>query len=315
MACFGKRTHAVRRAQIVRIAAVAASPDHPEIAIRAARRVGLPGRRIGAVPILAPFLDVAECVVESPRIRRRLAYRHRYFVLWTAEVRAAGVLEKCGGQRVSGPEQLGGAGARGVLPFGLRRQTVRQAFLFRQPVAERFRVVPTHEHDGFVVLFRKTVLAAQRAMRRIELLILRVGYLEHARVKCVADAHPVHGFLVVVAVTEPFRGDMKPARVSLGKSSYQFRPRRVGERSDQVVRNGVALAHEKAARFHPHELHAEGVGEFAAFGSRGGGERRESQHRSAHEILLPAWIGVSRTPLRLVQVFQMARWTSDLARE
>ena len=178
----------VRRRGIVRLAGGAgdvlraflpraAAQDAFRAAFRAARI--LPAFGILRVEIVAPFCHVAVHVVQPERVGLLLADRLRGVVGVVARPRMGGEL-----LFIAVEIQLArGACAAGVLPFGLRRQTIavggeiafpragrvarRQAFRLGAEIAEQRGVRPADAFDGMVVMLEfRGILAHDFRSRR-----------------------------------------------------------------------------------------------------------------------------------------------------
>jgi hypothetical protein len=92
-------------------------------------------------------------------------------------------------------------GSAGIFPFRLRRQPVRQTFLFTEPPAKSFCVVPAHEDNGLMVLDGKAKLAPHKAVRRIELLEPGISDFVRADIERVAYSHFVGGPFISITIS------------------------------------------------------------------------------------------------------------------
>src|SRR5207244_36702 len=117
-----------------------------------AQGVGHLAVRIRAVPIGTPLPDVAVHVKEAPGVgrertdgRRRLAINA---LLPPVIGPVAVIVGLVGRDGRAGAERRGGAGAAGILPFGLGRQAVDDALEPGQFVAELLTILPADILDG-----------------------------------------------------------------------------------------------------------------------------------------------------------------------
>ena len=194
---------------------MAAAACDAKIARNVANRIGLFARNVRSVPVGTPFFDVAVHVIKSPSVG--LSLRHGQGDNF-AGLRTVGsgkptvphILVKRLRQRVAGVIGRCRVGTAGVFPLGLSRQTIGLALLLAQPFAERCGVVPTHEHDRFIVGFRKAEFAAEVLVMNIELLVLRIGHLGGRYVKRLRDDGLVNRPLIPVAC---FRAHSEGARL------------------------------------------------------------------------------------------------------
>ena len=182
--------------------------------------VNILASRVEAVPVVAPFLNVAVHIVQTPCIRRRRGNLKRWAIdpallLDLAVLVALLLLPQCIHDIDGRYEQLvlvenpiqviasvilaGGAGPAGVFPFGLGRQTVGPTFFLGQPLTELHRIVPTDKDNRLIVFLRKVVSTAIFFMRRVELLVLGIGHLGGRHMETPGDIDPVNRTFVVVA--------------------------------------------------------------------------------------------------------------------
>src|SRR5262249_37338996 len=108
--------------------------------------------RIGTFLVAAPFPDVTVHVVEAPGVGRELADRGRLGAIDAEVLRALAVeVGLAGGDRVAEGEGGGGAGAAGVLPFGLGGKAEDAIGQLRQLAAELLAIVPADVLNGTII--------------------------------------------------------------------------------------------------------------------------------------------------------------------
>jgi hypothetical protein len=147
-------------------------------------------------------------------------------------------------------KKAGATGTASVFPFRLGRQTIRFAFLLREPLTEGHRLVPGDMSDRLVVCPGSAELATQCPMARLELLVLGIGDLEGAEVKRLRDVHLMGRRLVPVACL--------PALA--------------------VARRRGAGTHLQFTRFNTDQFHPQGIGQFLGRtrGNRGRGHDEQT---------------------------------------
>ncbi len=103
---------------------------------------------VGTVEITHPFANVAQHIIKTPCVGFLLAYRGGLTI--------GGRFVPCDFFKLLGiafdTESVCSTGPAGVLPFGLRRQTVLLARIFGKPPAESHGIVPGHSHRRVLVL-------------------------------------------------------------------------------------------------------------------------------------------------------------------
>jgi hypothetical protein len=185
---------------------VTPTPRDLERAILATDRIDLFTGHIRSKPVRDPFLDVAVHVIKAPAIRQRPPYvkgHHGLSRIGSRVFRLASILVKRPREAVPPEIARGRSSARGILPLCLCGKSVSESFLLRKPGCEGNGLVPRDEDDCFVVVLRKSKLAAKPCVRGIELLVLGVRYLVGAHVEGARNRDCVTRGLVQIPVLAP----------------------------------------------------------------------------------------------------------------
>ena len=143
---FGKRSYSVGRTQVLKRSSVAAAATNLYISCCASDRVHLVARLVGAIPVIAPFFDVAVHIKQSPGVGRTVA---------DVQKDGVGTILCCilllvTFAAIAGVIPCGGAGPAGILPFGFRRQTISPCLFGREPFTEVVGIFPAYHDDGFI---------------------------------------------------------------------------------------------------------------------------------------------------------------------
>ena len=232
-----------------------AAAEDPEIAVGPADGVDLLGVFIRAIPIRAPFGDIAMQVEQAPGVGRlagdaevlgvvALGVFFGQLLVGEIEALAPTVAEPIlVAFRQAIPEGVEGrrTGAAGVFPFGFGGQSVCLPLLLAQPGAELLRAGPADAVQG---VFRLSDPGSELRLHRPPLGQRGLG-ARHA--EWLGDRDLVGRGLVPVRLGE------------LGRMLALL-----------VVRAGAVLAHDEGASRELHEFHADGVADDFWFRCGGG---------------------------------------------